>query len=52
MPIASYIIALAAGDVVYKQFPTLKGKTWTSGIWAEPGSIDAAYWEFSEDTAR
>lgn len=28
------------------------GRNWTSGIWAEPELIDAAYWEFSEDTGR
>ncbi|KAI0089923.1 peptidase family M1-domain-containing protein [Irpex rosettiformis] len=52
VPIPSYLIAIAAGNVVYKPFPTVKGKTWKSGIWAEPELIDAAYWEFSEDTGR
>ncbi|KAI0685548.1 hypothetical protein BC835DRAFT_1289940 [Cytidiella melzeri] len=52
VPIPSYLIAIAAGNVVYKAFPTVKGKAWTSGVWAEPEVIDAAYWEFSEDTGR
>ena len=50
--IPSYLIAIAAGNVRYKAFKTPEGKTWTSGIWAEPELIDAAYWEFSEDTGR
>ncbi|KAH7106395.1 peptidase family M1-domain-containing protein [Auriculariales sp. MPI-PUGE-AT-0066] len=50
--IPSYLIAIAAGDVVYRQFPSITGKTWTSGVWAEPDTIEAAYWEFSEHTAR
>ncbi|KAI0809140.1 peptidase family M1-domain-containing protein [Irpex lacteus] len=52
VPIPSYLIAIAAGDVVYKPFPAVEGKTWKSGIWAEPELIDSAYWEFSEDTGR
>ena len=52
VPIPSYLIALAVGNVVYRPFPQLEGKTWTSGVWAEPESIDAAYWEFSEDTTK
>lgn len=52
MPIPSYLIALAAGNVVYKPFAAIPGKTWTSGVWAEPELIDASYWEFKEDTAR
>ncbi|KLO11271.1 hypothetical protein SCHPADRAFT_855590, partial [Schizopora paradoxa] len=50
--IPSYLIAIAAGNVRYKPFPQIKGKDWTCGIWAEPELIDAAYWEFSEDTGR
>ena len=38
--------------MVYRPFPALEGKTWTSGVWAEPELIDKSYWEFSEDTAR
>ncbi|KAJ3851125.1 peptidase family M1-domain-containing protein [Lentinula lateritia] len=52
IPIPSYLIAIAAGNVVYRPFPRLPGKEWTCGIWSEPGLIEAAYWEFSEDTAR
>ncbi|KDQ30245.1 hypothetical protein PLEOSDRAFT_154934 [Pleurotus ostreatus PC15] len=50
VPIPSYLIAIACGDVRYKPFPPPDGKTWKSGIWAEPAMIDAAYWEFSADT--
>jgi leukotriene-A4 hydrolase len=52
VPIPSYLIAIAAGNVVYRAFDKPAGKNWTSGIWAEPELIDAAYWEFSEDTTR
>ncbi|GLB36698.1 putative leukotriene A4 hydrolase, C-terminal [Lyophyllum shimeji] len=52
VPIPSYLIAIAAGNVVYRGFPQYEDKQWTSGIWAEPELIDSAYWEFSEDTAR
>lgn len=51
-PIPSYLIALACGDVRYKQFPVIEGRDWTTGVWAEPGLIDAAYWEFCEDTSK
>jgi leukotriene-A4 hydrolase len=50
--IPSYLIAIAAGNVRYREFPRLDGRNWTSGVWAEPELIDAAYWEFSEDTGR
>ena len=52
VPIPSYLIAIAAGDVVYRAFPAIPGKSWTSGVWAEPETIEAAYWEFSEDTGK
>jgi len=52
VPIPSYLIAIACGNVRYRPFPRIEGKDWTSGIWAEPELIDAAYWEFSEDTGR
>ncbi|GJE92025.1 peptidase family M1-domain-containing protein [Phanerochaete sordida] len=52
VPIPSYLIAIAAGNVVYRPFPAVAGKTWTSGIWAEPEMIEECYWEFSEDTGR
>ncbi|PBK87275.1 hypothetical protein ARMGADRAFT_972092 [Armillaria gallica] len=50
VPIPSYLIAIASGNVVYRPFPKYEDRNWTSGIWAEPEMIDAAYWEFSEDT--
>lgn len=52
VPIPSYLIAIASGDLVYKSFPPAEGKEWSSGIWAEPQLIQDAYWEFSEDTTR
>ncbi|KAL6301026.1 peptidase family M1-domain-containing protein [Sparassis latifolia] len=52
VPIPSYLIAIAAGNVRYRSFPKAEGKAWTTGVWAEPEFIDAAYWEFSEDLNR
>lgn len=52
VPIPSYLIAIACGNVRYRPFPRIEDKNWTSGIWAEPELIDAAYWEFFEDTGR
>ncbi|KAK7684336.1 hypothetical protein QCA50_012660 [Cerrena zonata] len=52
IPIPSYLIAIAAGNFRYREFPKPEGKEWTSGIWAEPELIDAAYWEFEADTTR
>ncbi|KDR68677.1 hypothetical protein GALMADRAFT_231006 [Galerina marginata CBS 339.88] len=52
VPIPSYLIAIAVGNVRYRPFSKPDDKQWTSGIWAEPEMIDAAYWEFSEDTTR
>ncbi|KAG7442686.1 zincin [Guyanagaster necrorhizus] len=52
VPIPSYLIAIASGNVVYRPFPKYEDRNWTSGVWAEPEMIDAAYWEFSEDTCR
>ncbi|CAA7267762.1 unnamed protein product [Cyclocybe aegerita] len=52
VPIPSYLIAIAAGNVCYRPFSKPKDKQWTSGIWAEPELIEASYWEFSEDTTR
>ncbi|KAF9074017.1 hypothetical protein BDP27DRAFT_1359891 [Rhodocollybia butyracea] len=52
IPIPSYLIAIAAGNVVYRPFPRHLGKAWTCGIWTEPELIEDAYWEFSEDTSR
>jgi len=50
--IPSYLIAIAAGDLRYRAFTKPAGKTWNSGIWTEPSLLDAAFWEFSEDTTR
>jgi hypothetical protein len=52
IPIATYILAIAVGNVRYRPFPKPEDKQWTSGVWAEPELIDQAYWEFSEDTTR
>jgi hypothetical protein len=52
IPIPSYLIAIAAGNVRYRAFPAVEGKSWTTGVWAEPEVVDAAYFEFSEDTVR
>ncbi|KIY73540.1 Metalloprotease [Cylindrobasidium torrendii FP15055 ss-10] len=52
VPIPSYLIAIASGNVVYRAFEVPAGRNWTSGVWAEPETIDAAFWEFSEDTCR
>lgn len=52
VPIPSYLIAIAAGDLRYQEFSKPAGKTWSSGIWTEPSLLDAAFWEFSEDTTR
>ena len=53
--IPSYLIAIASGNVIYKPFPNLTAdskETWRTGVWTEPELMDAAYWEFSQDTAR
>ena len=52
IPISSYILAIAVGNVRYRPFPKHEDKQWTSGVWAEPELIDQAYWEFSKDTTR
>jgi len=52
IPIPSYLLAIASGNLTYRAFPRYDDKQWTSGIWAEPELIDSSYWEFSEDTAR
>ena len=52
IPIATYILAIAVGNVRYRPFPKPEDKQWTSGVWAEPQVIDQAYWEFSKDTTR
>jgi len=40
-PIAPYLVALAVGDVVYKPIDH------RTGVYAEPGMIEAASWEFA-----
>jgi hypothetical protein len=50
--IPSYLLAIAVGNLCYKPFPRPIGKQWSSGLWAEPELLDAAFWEFSGDTTR
>ncbi|KAG8897701.1 hypothetical protein FRB99_007980, partial [Tulasnella sp. 403] len=50
--IPSYLIAIASGNLVYKPFEKLEGKAWTTGVWSEPETIEASYWEFHKDTAH
>ncbi|RPD59504.1 zincin [Lentinus tigrinus ALCF2SS1-6] len=52
VPISQYLIAIAVGNFRYRALPKVEGKEWSTGIWAEPELIDAAYWKFSEDTGR
>ena|ERR1700710_732235 len=52
VPIPSYLIAIASGNLCYRAFEMPEGKSWTSGVWAEPSLIDDAWWEFKEDTTR
>lgn len=30
----------------------MKGRGWRTGVWTEPQTMKAAYWEFEEDTAK
>jgi len=46
VPIPSYLIAIAAGNVRYHGCPKVEGKQWSTGVWAEPEMIESAYWEF------
>ncbi|KAF8703174.1 Leukotriene A4 hydrolase, C-terminal, partial [Rhizoctonia solani] len=50
--IPSYLIAIASGNVIYKPFAPVPGRQWKTGVWTEPEQMDAAFWEFSEDTSR
>ena len=50
VPIPPYLIAIAAGNFRYRALPKVEGKAWSTGVWAEPELVDAAYWEFSEAT--
>ncbi|EJT51631.1 leukotriene-A(4) hydrolase [Trichosporon asahii var. asahii CBS 2479] len=39
-------------QVTYKAFPDMEGRNWKTGVWTEPQTMKAAYWEFEEDTAK
>ncbi|KAN0101130.1 Peptidase family M1 domain containing protein [Tylopilus felleus] len=52
IPIPSYLLAIASGNVVYRAFEVPDGKTWTSGVWAEPELVDAAWYEFNQDAPK
>lgn len=52
VPIPSYLIAIASGNLCYRAFEKLEGKDWTSGVWAEPDLVNDAWYEFKEDTTR
>ncbi|EIW86245.1 hypothetical protein CONPUDRAFT_94541 [Coniophora puteana RWD-64-598 SS2] len=52
VPIPSYLIAIASGNFHYRAFNVPEGKTWKTGVWAEPELLERAHWEFSEDTPR
>jgi hypothetical protein len=52
VPIPSYLIAIAVGNVRYRPFNVPEDCGWTSGIWAEPEMITAAHWEFEEATTQ
>ena len=39
-PIPPYLLAFAVGDLAFKEISP------RSGVWAEPGELDAAVWEF------
>ncbi|BGP43512.1 Leucyl aminopeptidase yscIV [Rhodotorula kratochvilovae] len=44
--IPSYLFAIVGGELVFKPLGE------RTGVWAEPGMIDAAAWEFEADTER
>ncbi|GAA5864072.1 hypothetical protein JCM8547_005126 [Rhodosporidiobolus lusitaniae] len=46
VPIPSYLIAIAGGEL---EFRSLGKRT---GIWAEPGVVEKAKWEFEEDAEK
>ncbi|CAE7143150.1 unnamed protein product, partial [Rhizoctonia solani] len=52
IPIPSYLIAIASGNVIYKPFASVSGCSWKTGVWTEPEQMDAAFWEFNQDTAN
>jgi leukotriene-A4 hydrolase len=41
-PISSYLLAIAAGDLVFKPISN------RAGVWAEPSVVDKAVWEFAD----
>jgi leukotriene-A4 hydrolase len=41
-PISSYLLAIAAGDLVFKPLSN------RAGVWAEPSMVDKAVWEFAD----
>ncbi|CCM06484.1 uncharacterized protein FIBRA_08753 [Fibroporia radiculosa] len=52
IPIPTYLIAIAVGNLRYRACPRVEGKEWQTGVWAEPETIEAAYWEFEEAINR
>jgi leukotriene-A4 hydrolase len=52
VPIASYILAIASGNLSFRAFDVPPGVNWTSGVWTEPEMMDRSYWEFSADTTK
>ncbi|ORX38697.1 peptidase family M1-domain-containing protein [Kockovaella imperatae] len=50
--IPSYLIAIASGELAYRECPKQEGKNWKTGIWTEPLMLDAAYEEFNADTPK
>ncbi|KAK4705696.1 hypothetical protein P7C70_g496, partial [Phenoliferia sp. Uapishka_3] len=44
--IPSYLIAISGGEVAFKSLGT------RTGVWSEPGVLDAAVWEFKKDTEK
>jgi leukotriene-A4 hydrolase len=52
VPIASYILAIASGNLIFREFDVPHGVNWTSGVWTEPEMMDRCYWEFSADTTK
>ncbi|PVF96254.1 hypothetical protein CPB86DRAFT_762462 [Serendipita vermifera] len=52
IPIPSYLLAIASGNIAYRAFDAPHGVNWTSGVWTEPEMMDRCFWEFSEDTTK
>ncbi|KAI0742573.1 metalloprotease [Daedaleopsis nitida] len=52
VPIPTYLIAIAVGNFTYCEFPKYDDKKWSTGIWAEPETMDDAYQEFYEDIPK